>query len=56
MVSRMREMWPTGNDDQADLLNLVQRSRLSMVTLYKFLLTKIKIKTSLYSSSYKAMT
>lgn len=31
MVSRMREMWPTGSDEQNDLLNLVQRSRMSMV-------------------------
>lgn len=36
MVSRMREMWPTGNEDQNDLLNLMQRSRMSsMVKLEK---------------------
>lgn len=29
-MSRMREMWP--GDEPSDLLNLVQRSRLSMVS------------------------
>ena len=29
----MREMWPTAADEQNDLLNLVQRSRLNMVRL-----------------------
>lgn len=42
MVSRMREMWPTGNDEQSDLLNLVQRSRMSMVNLL-LNLTSIKL-------------
>lgn len=32
MVSRMREMWPGNNDEQSDLLNLVQRNRISMVS------------------------
>lgn len=31
MVSRMREMWPGNGDDQNELLNLVQRNRMSMV-------------------------
>lgn len=31
MVSRMREMWPGNGDEQNDLLNLVQRNRMSMV-------------------------
>jgi hypothetical protein len=32
MVSRMREMWPGNGDDQNDLLSLVQRNRMSMVS------------------------
>lgn len=32
MVSRMREMWPGNGDEQNDLLNLVQRNRMSMVS------------------------
>lgn len=32
MVSRMREMWPGNGDEQNDLLNLVQRNRISMVS------------------------
>ncbi|CRK90913.1 CLUMA_CG004602, isoform A [Clunio marinus] len=31
MVSRMREMWPGNTDEQNDLLNLVQRNRISMM-------------------------
>lgn len=33
MVSRMREMWPGNGDEQNDLLNLVQRNRISMVNI-----------------------
>lgn len=36
MVSRMREMWPGNGDEQNDLLNLVQRNRMSMVSLTIF--------------------
>lgn len=36
MVSRMREMWPGNGDEQNDLLNLVQRGRISMVNIIHF--------------------
>lgn len=39
MVSRMREMWPGNTDDQNDLLNLVQRNRMSMVGSVTFLIS-----------------
>lgn len=32
MVSRMREMWPGNSDEQTELLNLVQRGRIPMVS------------------------
>lgn len=41
MVSRMREMWPGNTDDQNDLLNLVQRNRMSLVSWKTFIHSKM---------------